>query len=55
MALKIAFIGGGSVGFTRRLFRDILAVPEFADTHFAMTDINRRNLDMVVQLCQKDL
>ena len=55
MALKIAFIGGGSVGFTRKLFRDILAVPELADTHFAMTDINRRNLDMVVQLCQKDL
>ena len=55
MALKIAFIGAGSVGFTRRLFRDILTVPEFADTHFAMTDINRQNLDMVVQLCRKDL
>jgi alpha-galactosidase len=55
VAIKIAFIGAGSVGFTRRLFRDVLSVPELADTHFAMTDISRRNLDMVVQLCRKDL
>ncbi len=52
---KVAFIGAGSVGFTRRLFRDILTVPEFQDTHFAMTDISRRNLDMVVRLCRKDI
>jgi alpha-galactosidase len=55
MAIKVAFIGGGSVGFTRRLFRDILTVPELRDTHFAMTDISRRNLDMVVALCRKDI
>ena len=55
MAIKVAFIGAGSVGFTRRLFRDILTVPELEDTRFAMTDISRRNLDMVVQLCRKDL
>jgi len=55
MAIKVAFIGAGSVGFTRRLFRDILTVPELRDTRFAMTDISRRNLDMVVQLCRKDL
>ncbi len=55
MPIKVAFIGAGSVGFTRALFRDILTVPELQDTHFAMTDISRRNLDMVVQLCQKDL
>ena len=55
MAIKVAFIGAGSVGFTRRLFRDILAVPELQDTHFALTDINRRNLDMVAELCRKDL
>ena len=55
MAIKVAFIGAGSVGFTRGLFRDILAVPELRDTHFGMTDINRHNLDMVVQLCKKDL
>jgi len=55
MAIKVAFIGAGSVGFTRGLFRDILTVEELTDTHFAMTDINRRNLEMVVQLCRKDL
>ncbi len=55
MAIKVAFIGAGSVGFTRGLFRDLLSVPEFRDTQFAMTDINARNLDMVVKLCQKDL
>lgn len=55
MAVKVAFIGAGSIGFTRRLFRDILAVPELRDTHFSLTDINKRNLDMVVQLCRKDI
>lgn len=55
MAIKVAFIGAGSVGFTRRLLRDLLTVPEFRDTHFALTDISRRNLDMVVKLCRKDL
>jgi len=52
---KVAFIGAGSVGFTRRLFRDILSVPELVDTRFAFTDISKRNLDMVTQLCRKDL
>ena len=55
MAIKVAIIGAGSVGFARRLFRDILAVPELADTQFALTDISPRNLDMVVQLCRKDI
>ncbi|MFB3891957.1 MAG: alpha-glucosidase/alpha-galactosidase [Phycisphaerae bacterium] len=55
MAMKVAIIGAGSIGFARRLFRDLLAVPEFADTHFALHDISRRNLDMVAQLCAKDL
>ncbi|HUU58322.1 MAG TPA: alpha-glucosidase/alpha-galactosidase [Phycisphaerae bacterium] len=55
MAIKVAFIGAGSVGFTRGLFRDLLAVPELQDTVFGMTDISQRNLDMVVQLCRKDI
>ena len=55
MAIKVAFIGAGSIGFTRQLFRDILAVGELQDTHFAFTDISKRNLDMVVQLCRKDI
>jgi len=55
MAIKVAFIGAGSVGFTRGLMRDILTVPELRDTEFALTDINRRNLDMVCRLCRKDI
>ena len=55
MALKIAMIGAGSVGFTRRLMTDLLTVPEFADTHFALMDISARNLNMVAQLCERDI
>ncbi|NQU44176.1 alpha-glucosidase/alpha-galactosidase [bacterium] len=53
--IKVAFIGAGSVGFTRRLSQDILTVPELQDTHFAFHDISRRNLDMVARLCEKDI
>ena len=55
MAIKVAFIGAGSIGFTRRLMRDMLTVPELQDTTFAFMDISDRNLDMVSQLCQKDI
>ena len=55
MPLKIAMVGAGSVGFTRRLFRDMLSVPELQDTEFALMDIDQRNLDMVSQLCQMDI
>ena len=55
MPLKIAMIGAGSIGFTRRLMADLLTVPEFADTTFAFTDINAHNLDMVKQLAERDI
>jgi alpha-galactosidase len=55
MSFKIAFIGAGSVGFTRTLFSDLMAVPEFHDIEVAFTDINQHNLDMVTALCQRDL
>src|SRR3989440_1369766 len=55
MALKIAMIGAGSIGFTRRLMADILAVPEFEETTFAFTDINEHNLDMVRRLAERDV
>ena len=55
MPINIAFIGAGSVVFTRTLLRDILTVPELQDTHFLMTDINKRNLDMIVQIAKKDI
>ncbi len=53
--LKIAMIGAGSIGFTRRLMADLLTVPEFADTTFAFTDISKQNLDMVTQLARRDI
>ena len=52
---KIAFIGAGSIGFTRGLLTDILSVPEFQNIDVAFTDINPHNLDMVYQLCQRDI
>lgn len=55
MSIRIAMIGAGSIGFTRRLMRDILAVPELADTTFALTDLSERNLGMVAQLCRRDI
>lgn len=55
MTLKIAMIGAGSIGFTRRLMQDVLAVPEFSDTIFALMDISRQNLDMVAQICERDI
>lgn len=55
MAITIAMIGAGSVGFTRTLMRDILSVPELADTHFVLMDISAHNLHMVAQLCQRDI
>ena len=55
MSFKVAFIGAGSIGFTRGLLRDLLSVPEFHDIEVAFTDINERNLEMVTQLCQRDI
>jgi alpha-galactosidase len=51
--LKIAMIGAGSIGFTRRLMMDILSVKEFQDTEFRFMDINEENLEMVAKLCRK--
>ena len=51
----IAIIGAGSVGFTRTLMRDLLAVPEFAATEFRFQDISAHNLDMVATLCRRDV
>jgi alpha-galactosidase len=52
---KIAFIGAGSIGFTRTLVRDLLTVPELRDIELAFTDVSEQNLDMVRQLCQRDI
>ena len=55
MPIKVAMIGAGSIGFTRRLMQDVLAVPELRDTEFAFTDVNKSNLDMVTALARRDI
>ena len=55
MPIKVAVIGAGSIGFTRRLMQDILTVPELRDTTFAFVDINQRNLDMMTALAMRDV
>lgn len=50
--VKVAMIGAGSIGFTRRLLMDILAVEELRDTEFHFMDINEENLKMATDLCR---
>lgn len=53
--MKIAIVGAGSIGFTRRLVRDLLSVPEVADTQLSFQDISQDNLDKVTTLCRRDI
>ena len=53
--MRIAIIGSGSVGFTRKLVRDMLKVPALQDAEFALHDISAQNLDMVRQILEKDI
>jgi alpha-galactosidase len=53
--MRIAFIGAGSVGFTQKLVRDILTVPELKETEISLQDISQDNLEMVKQLLEKDI
>ncbi len=55
MPFKVAFIGAGSIQFTRTLLKDLLSVEEFKDIKIAFTDINEQNLDMVTKICQRDI
>ncbi len=50
---KFAFIGGGSFGFTRKLVRDILTFPAFADAEIALMDIDEERLDYIKRACEK--
>ena len=49
-SFKIAIIGAGSVGFTRKLVADVLCVPELRDVEIALTDIDDRNLGMIQRI-----
>ena len=52
---KVCFIGAGSIGFTRYLLRDLLSVPEFNGIEIGFTDVSQHNLDMVTELCRRDI
>jgi len=51
--IRVAMIGAGSVGFTRRLLMDVLAVTEFQNTEFRFMDISEENVNMAATLCRK--
>jgi alpha-galactosidase len=51
--LKIAIVGAGSVGFTKKLCVDLVCVPELQEIEIALTDISQRNLDMIRQIIDR--
>jgi alpha-galactosidase len=53
--MKIAFIGAGSVGFTRKLAADILTVPELRDIEISLMDIDASNLDLIYHVLDRDI
>ena len=55
MSIKIAIIGAGSVTFARTLIKDVLSVPELADTSLALMDVNEKYLDLIYQLVRRDI
>jgi alpha-galactosidase len=50
---KIAFIGAGSLGFTRGLVRDILTFPLLKDATIALMDINAERLEFAQKAVQR--
>jgi len=50
---KIAFIGAGSLQFTRDLVRDILTFPRLQDATLALMDINAERLDFAQRSVQR--
>jgi alpha-galactosidase len=50
---KIAFIGAGSLGFTRGLVRDILTFPLLEDSTLALMDIDAERLDFAHRSVQR--
>jgi alpha-galactosidase len=52
---RIAFIGAGSVGFTRRLVRDILTFERLRDSTLVLMDINEERLEFVTRAIRQVL
>ncbi|MFK7694141.1 alpha-galactosidase [Paenibacillus sp. HJGM_3] len=50
---KFAFIGAGSFAFTRKLVRDILSFPAFADSTIALMDIDGERLSFIKRAVDK--
>lgn len=49
---RIAFIGAGSLGFTRGLVRDILTFPLLKDSTLVLMDINKERLEFARKACE---
>ena len=49
---RIAFIGAGSLGFTRGLVRDILTFPLLQDSTLVLMDVNKERLEFARRACQ---
>ncbi|HEY8885761.1 MAG TPA: alpha-glucosidase/alpha-galactosidase, partial [Chloroflexota bacterium] len=50
---RIAFIGAGSFGFTRKLIRDILTFPRLQDCTLALMDIDPERLDYAKRAAER--
>jgi len=50
---KITFIGAGSLGFTRKLARDVLTFPLLKDVTLTLMDINAERLDFAQKSVQR--
>src|SRR3954471_13703019 len=51
--ITIAFVGAGSVTFTRQLLRDIFSFPELADVRIALHDSDRGRLSVAEALARR--
>jgi alpha-galactosidase len=51
--LKIAFIGAGSFGFTRKVVRDILSIPALSGATIALMDIDKERLAHIKQAVER--
>jgi alpha-galactosidase len=52
--IKVAFVGAGSIEFTRNVVTDLCSYPGLRDElHFALTDIDRDRLEFAVALTQR--
>ncbi|MCX7043990.1 MAG: alpha-galactosidase [Candidatus Sumerlaeota bacterium] len=49
---RIAFIGAGSLGFTRGLVRDILTFPALKDSTLVLMDIDKERLEFARRACE---